>query len=165
MFDILARQQQDERRGDRTFTLQTPPWQIGARALRNSTQSINSATITAVSFSGVAWDTDTMWAAGSPTRLTINTAGYYLVSGHVTWFQDPTGERRVSIRYGGSTYICHQAAMAITTGGPHRMSTTTAYLFTAGTYIELMVYQDSGAPLVVNSVAGATPELVAHRLV
>jgi hypothetical protein len=47
---------------------------IGARVYRNSNQSIANITYTPVSFSTETFDTDAIWDAGSPTRLTAKTA-------------------------------------------------------------------------------------------
>ena len=60
---------------------------VAVRAYRATSQSIPSSTLTTISFSTVDYDTDSLWSAGSPTRLTVPTGlgGKYTIVGQVKW--------------------------------------------------------------------------------
>jgi hypothetical protein len=166
--EIYTKQQIEARKGDRTATLQTPPFRIGARVYRNSAQSINNTALTAVSFSHARYNhgnDGVMWLIGAPTRITCMTAGVYLFTGHVSFAANAVGDRRVYIRLGGATYLAGQESMAITTAASGtRLSVTTMYELAVTNYIELIVYQSSTAALNLESSANLSPELAAWRV-
>jgi len=56
---------------------------VGARVYKNSLQSVNTFSSTAVSWDASVYDTNSMWSSGSPTILTIPSAGYYHGSGYI----------------------------------------------------------------------------------
>lgn len=59
------------------IALAVPP---GAKAVRTSTYAANNTDLTYESIASPGFDNDSMWSAGSPTRLTVNTAGIYIVT-------------------------------------------------------------------------------------
>lgn len=65
----------------RQETLQRPSASI--RAAIPSTQNVAPNTFAVVTFAAVDWDTDIMWNAGTPDRLTIKTAGFYELVGKI----------------------------------------------------------------------------------
>jgi hypothetical protein len=104
-------------------------------------------------------DTDSMFSAGSPTRITIQTAGIYLVvftpyiTGASITYQQPY------LRVDGTTIIAESdASTAQTTSAPGNV--TAVYPFTASQYIEGLV-QMSGTGLtqkgtIIRSALSAT---------
>jgi hypothetical protein len=137
--------------------------QAGARVTRAATQSIPNATQFAISFTVVSSDHGPMWAAGQPTRLTVKDPGTYIVTG---CFQYPPlgggAYRSVALRVGGSTVIAEThlllSASIVATG-----QATTVIDLVAGQYVELCVYQDSGAAVNCN-VGTAFPVLSMARV-
>lgn len=125
----------------------------GVRATRSTNQSTNNNTDTAISFTGVTFDTASYWSAGSPTRLTVPSggAGYYQITGACNWAYNSTGDRWLHIRYNGTTDI---AAMVVghSNGFNSDMQATTVYHLAVGDYVEALGLQNSGVSL--NLAAG-----------
>lgn len=116
---------------------------------RSTPQSIPNGTLTAVQWDAEEWDTDNIHSTTENiTRLTCRTAGRYLVWYQVVFGDNTTGGRLAHVRMNGSEqqYIA-QYALEKDPYGRWRMLATTVINLTAGDYIELVVYQASGAAL------------------
>ena len=118
-------------------------------ATRSGTQSALNTTFTAVQFNGTdKYDTDSMHdPASNNTRITINTAGVYVVQGEMYWGAAATGVRLGRIRLNGVTTL--NTAIVPNTGGSDGVSTAVGvtYPFAVNDYIELLGYQSSGGAL------------------
>lgn len=129
------------------ITLHDPTWR-GARVSLTGAESINDVSATAVPWDQADVDTDTVWAGGNPTRLTVP-AGVTRVrlSANVAWASNSTGVRLVQFKKNGS----------IVSGMPsHRHDANTSsesglvssiITVVAGDYFEMEVYQSSTAAL------------------
>lgn len=130
----------------------------GCRVYRVLVQSIPDSTWTAVAFTHELYDTDTIHSTSSNTsRLNCNTAGVYTISGHIEFEEDdPTvGIRAVSIKFNGTTYIAR-----VSREPDHKypsFSITTLYTLAVADYVELFVYQSSGAALDVEVRSNWSP--------
>ncbi len=121
--------------------------EISARAYNNATQSITTATLTALSLNSERYDTYAIHdTVTNNTRLTIPTTGKYNLGGLAVFASNSTGYREIRIRLNGSTVIASNSYVAVN-GDWTRLNVDTHYQFTAGDYIELMVYQTSGGNL------------------
>lgn len=111
----------------------------------SATQAITNNTNTAVSFQSTAWNVGTIWAIGSPTRVTIPTSGWYSVVVNAKWANNGTGRRSAGYRInGGATYWALQQTAA------NGVDTTTGIGYAelvAGDYLEIIVFQNSGGSL------------------
>ena len=118
---------------------------------QGAAQSIANNTLTAVQFDTVITDDGPYYAAGQPTRLTVPTgtsAGYYLVFGSV-------GITGASSRYsfgirknGASGSVYGFAEQTLTGAGPTTAETVVGLAsLTAGDYVEMVVWQNSGGAL------------------
>jgi hypothetical protein len=129
------------------------------KAQQATGQSVpNLFTGLAVTWGSPIVDTYGGWSAGSPTRYTATTPGWYLLSGQIAYVPNSTGARVAQFELNGST------ATAI--GGCTIPSTTsssynlivgcTGIVFLNGStdFVELWGYQDSGGGL--NTVASST---------
>jgi hypothetical protein len=96
-------------------------------------------------------------------RLTVVTAGKYLVTGHVEFPNNTTGNRFAFLRKNGA-YIARHGQP--TTGGSNTaaLSIATVVDASAGDYFELAVLQSSGGSLNVNASTEYSPELAAIRI-
>ena len=102
-------------------------------------------------YQAISWDaqeftnTDSIWTSGAATRLTLSTAGIYLVVGQATFINSATGLRVLRVDRSGSAYAygclvpgnsvinyINVAAM-VESDGSH--------------YVELAAYQDTGGSL------------------
>ncbi len=130
----------------------TPP---SCRANRTATQSIADITLTAVSFTAAdSWDTDSIHSTSTnPSRLTVPSGlgGKYLIVATASWANNSTGWRDLRIRANGSTDLA-TARVGTGTANPYPISTiTTVEQLAAGTYVEVVVWQNSGAAIDVSS--------------
>ena len=139
--------------------------QPAVRVFHNTTQSLTTATLTALAFNSERFDQ----AGGSAstmhdtvtnnTRLTALYAGIYQVSGTIEFAANSTGDRAIAIRVGptGPTIIAYHQMTAAASGNS-RMSISTIYNLAVNDYFELMAFQTSGAGLNVTSTANYSPE-------
>lgn len=156
----------------------------GARAFRASGQNIpNGRVDTAISFSGVRYDTgvlaagyDNFWGGALlPTRLVAPVDGLYAIGGSVGWtvVLGQAGALSAVIRLNGVEHLSASQMDVDPTLVTQLFSTTTQVLLAAGDYVELVVFQASTTnPLVVpaspemwiellNATAGIAPAPVA----
>lgn len=145
--------------GDATDYLANPP---ACRAYHNAAQSPANNTETALALNSERYDTNSMHdTVTQNSRITFTTAGLYVVNGSASWAANATGVRQIGIRLGGVTYIAVE--LELTPGGTIvcQQTISTTYKFTAGQYVELVAYQNSGAALAVNSTGNYSPEFAA----
>ena len=141
-----------------TDFLANPP---ACRVYNTASQSIANGSHIMLTFDSERYDTDTMHSTVTNTsRVTMTTAGVYIVTGHAVFAANATGTRQLTLRINGTTFIA-------ITSFPNRgvntveMSIAAVYKFAATNYVELGMFQDSGGAL--NSLAGGNygPELSA----
>lgn len=133
----------DTVRDDLEFLIAPP----SVHAHRSAAQSIATATATAVQFSSVdVWDTDAFHdPASNNTRLTVpaGLAGRYVLFGTTTFSANTTGRRFIALRRNGVETewgTSHEPNNAL-----HRVPVAGEVELSVGDYMELWVYQDSGA--------------------
>jgi hypothetical protein len=125
---------------------------VSARAYRTTVQSLGSGYVPA-SFNAVRFDPAGMWSASFPDRLTIQQDGTYVISGTVVF--DDIAAAGGSTRLGaiqrvsaGSSYLLVETGntgLAPIAGGATRCTPSTIAKLSAGDYIQLLCYQDSGS--------------------
>jgi hypothetical protein len=127
----------------------------GAQAFSNANQSITNNTITALTFTGVNFDTDVFWSAGSNTRLTVpgGLGGQYVISAQVNWAVNVAGYREIAIIKNGATFL-GVVILGPEAAGQSDLSITVLATLVAGDFVQAQVLQTSGGAL--NSVAAAT---------
>lgn len=137
---------------------------IGARlAVSGAGQTVNDSTNTDLTYASVSWDTDSMADLGADARiLTVNTAGYYLVSCRTTWPFNTAGRRINAVSQnvfysGGSPNvdgISHNAIWTRTGGGGGASDNLSMAVYKAqvGDFFASGAYQASGGSLLANNV-------------
>lgn len=128
-----------------------PNPQISASVKASGTQSIASATNVAVSFNTEEWDTNAMWSNSDPTRIYVP-AGYggkYLVTGQVAFDNNSTGHRSLKICVNGNTgtWLAKTNETNLGTTDCQWLQVTKVFGLSAGDYVELIAYQNSGSAL------------------
>ena len=119
---------------------------VAARVRHSVNQSVPNATHFPLALNIIDFDTDNITATAN--RLTIITAGIYCVIGQVRFAANGVGTRQILIRRNGINYL----AIASEDGqkAPGQTTTiiaSTLFQLVAGDYLELFVFQDSGAGL------------------
>lgn len=114
------------------------------RVRRTSNQSIPDNTTTAVSFDTAVFDPTTMWVIGSPTRLTILTAGLYLMGGCTSWEANATGTRELAFRVNGTTELESQDNRPDSGSVALQQALSYLWFFDPGDFVELIARQESG---------------------
>lgn len=118
------------------------------RAYRSSSQTgIVTATVTTILLDSESHDTDSMHSTVSNTgRVTFNTGGLYAVHAGVGIESNATGVRVAWLALNGSdaSRIVQSGVNAVN-GDVTDLTLSTIYKFAAGDYVELHVYQTSGA--------------------
>lgn len=128
-----------------------PIWEgfRGASVYRNVVESIPNAAYTRATFTIEMFDTNNFWDAGNPSRLTVPRAGYYLVGGKIGWDINPTNVREVKLYINGSgaTYAAMSNACIALSGVLTRLTIVFLVHLSAGDYVELFLWQNSGGAL------------------
>lgn len=139
------------------------PGDIGARVYNSANITIPTATQTALTFNSERYDTNGIHSTVTFTgRLTAQIAGRYLIIGSVSWASG-TATRQASIRLNGTTSIAFNTnyiASALTLVQP----VATIYVLGMGDYVELMVFQNTGGNLDIQSAAQYSPEFMMQLL-
>lgn len=128
-----------------------------ARVHSSGAQSIASAAATALSFNTMDLDTDTMYNAGSPTRLTCKTAGDYDVYASVQFLANGVGYRWIELRLNGTTVIAITYVPQTASASDDATLTIRRTLALAvNDYVEVLAWQNSGGALnVVGTDSGS----------
>ena len=135
------------------------------RVRRSTAQTIPTGTVTTVIFNVETFDSDNMWDVANPTRLTIRTAGLYLIIGDIYWASSAVGRRLI--------WLEHSVAGAIATREVHMAPTpafvwagqvTTLWQCAVADYIELFVFHTKGSNLAISTFTERTPSLSAVRV-
>ncbi len=138
-----------------------------ARIRRATNQTIADATTTAISFSHVRYDTNSLAdISGNPTRLTVATDGLYLMTACVEWTGYVAGANlTLSLKRDGLQFIVSDLRHTDAADpGAATQNVSTVYQFTAGQYVEVYVRQDGGAPAGIVAAVESTPEFTMTRI-
>jgi hypothetical protein len=114
-------------------------------------QRIASGELAALSFKQKRYDSDAMFDAAAPARLTCRTAGRYAISAAVEFDANAKGSRQVMIRLNGSDEVAAMRVGAAEDESTQITFTAPPIELKAGDYIELLVRQTSGSPLQVKT--------------
>jgi hypothetical protein len=117
-------------------------------------QPIPTSTVTKLSWAAANYDTANMYNAANPTRLTAPIAGIYNVTAAVKWRSGAGQHRFATIRKNGvSSDLAISQVAPVLAGGQFTSQVVAGQIkLAAGDFIELFVFQDTGATLnVVNA--------------
>ena len=135
-----------------------------ARVYNSAAISISHNLDTVLTFNSECFDTDAIHdTITNPSRLVCKTAGLYLIVGHVRFASNPTGFRYIYIRVNGTTSLGVQETPAVS-GVPTILSVATLYQLAVNDYVELVVFQNSGAALNVEVSVAQSPEFALVRV-
>lgn len=125
-------------------------------------QTIPTATWTALTFGAEDLDTDGGHSTASNTsRYTAQTAGWFLVMGNVVLNSGSTGRRMLGVRKNGTggdpqthgRSDVHGVTLDV------GLSHSAAVYLSVGDYVEVILFQDSGADLTTSVASGVQPTM------
>lgn len=121
------------------------------------TESIANNTATRVSFDAEEYDTDSMHSTvTNNSRVTATTAGKYLITANANWASNTTGRRYLSIAKNNTTTLAQMNSAPVSGTGECGQAIVSAASLSAGDYVELEVYQNSGGSLDVTPLMQVT---------
>jgi len=142
-----------------------PTTQPSVRVTRAAALSIPNATWTAVPWDTLRWDKgpSPQWSAGSPTRLTCQVAGTYLIWTNVQFNQGAGGVNRIatiSLNGFATTLISGGGTSALSVGasGFPQVNISTFQYLNVGDYVESNMYHDAGGALAANVGSGSNQQ-------
>lgn len=130
-------------------------------------QSLPTATWTSILFDVEDYDTDPSGAGGHSTsvntsRFTAVYAGWYLVSGGVTFGSNSSGFRATRWAVNGSAVNASQSTnVTIPAGNPHSVAARVDSVFLdVGDYVEMQGWQSSGGALLCGVIVDSQSGMV-----
>lgn len=125
---------------------------VSAHVEVTTADSIANDTLSIISWDAEVYDTDAIWASGTPTRLTVPSDGKYRLTVVAHWGANNTGSRRVGWYHrdsAGTLVKSYSEDFGVTGTDTSAGAATFAmeHACTAGDYFEVEVYQDSGGAL------------------
>lgn len=135
------------------------------RAYNSANQSIANITNTALIFNQERRDDGLLHDVSvDNTRFTAIATAWHIIVTTVKFATNATGFRQVSFRLNGTTFIGGDQSTNAISGNETMVTAATGYYLTAGDYLEVMVYQSSGAALNVLTTGNNSPEVLFAQL-
>ena len=132
---------------------------IGARVYHNAHQAITNATDTILAFNSERWDTDIIHdLVTNNSRLTVVTAGKYVITFSAVWADNSTGLRQLRILLNGTTQLATVRSLVNSNNLNGYNSVTTIYNLATNDYIEAQVHQNSGVTIDLLTISNSSPE-------
>lgn len=157
--EIVTAAQMNANVRDNVAFLANPP---KVRAYNSANISCNNAASTLLTLDSERFDTDTMHSTSVNTgRITFTTAGTYMVTGRAAFASGAGAYRELKLSLGAATTLDLDTRGVAGGGNYTTLIVSTLYAFTAGQYVELYAYQDSGGALNVVNVGNYSPEFSA----
>jgi hypothetical protein len=123
---------------------------IRCRARKSTTTAVATGAVTAIALDTEDWDTDTMHSTVTNTsRITVNTAGLYLVTGQFGTTGAVTGTLIVILRLNGTTNLAAQTVP--NTGTFSYGEAAETYNLAATDYLELCYFSSNACTLDIGS--------------
>lgn len=136
------------------------------RLYKQATSAIADSTEVTINFSGTGdevFDTAGMHSPTSnPSRITVGTAGIYLVQGGINWPYDAGGGRRVVYLNKNGSQIASASEMQVSTSSSNTFQNLSTIVDAAvGDYFEISVIQGSGGSMTIAGAGFGGPVLSA----
>lgn len=134
-----------------------------ARIYNDANIAIATGVVTTLTFNTVRYDTDTLYSATNPSRLTARWPGNYSIGAGVRFEANAVGVRLVTLRLNGTTMIA--TSLVPNAGGAiqQTLNVNTDYELVPTDYVEVQVFQDSGGPLNAVRFVNTSPEFWIRR--
>lgn len=154
-------------RGDATWAVPTGGADVGGRFTHNANQSIAHNTSTVVALNTETYKTSGITHSNvtNNSRVTMDSAGKYLFTANVSWGANATGFRALVFKINGTTYVGIARMMAITTASEQSYQmAVTEWNASAGDYVEIEVFQNSGSSINIETGSSYSPVLTVRKV-
>lgn len=137
----------------------------GARVFCSIATNAASGSTTTVQYDNVRYDTDGMFDAAQPTRLTCKTAGIYLLGGNVTFEADADGERLVRVIVNNLTVV-NSVMLPPAKNTVTVLNVSSLFYLNQNDYIEMQVFHNSTTldPIPILASPAVSPEFWAQKV-
>lgn len=154
--ELVTVQRMNEQWGGNINLLLNPP---ACRVTSTATTSIGSGVWTTLAFAAESFDTDTMHDTVTLNgRITIKTAGLYIIRANSGFAANATGVRGIGVRKNGSggTGPSYGGDIRLNAGAGDAVYLTVAVIdkLAVNDYLEVITYQNSGVGLALNASDG-----------
>lgn len=122
---------------------------------RTSNQSVPSATYTTITWQQAVRDTDVMWDSGTPDRITVVTAGTWLLL-CCPRFSATAGQKRIYLTKNGTDITTNTIGITDAGAGASIIQVVLVDVLAAGDQIYARAYQDSGSTQNLQTDVGGT---------
>ncbi|TGT72900.1 hypothetical protein EN802_13555 [bacterium M00.F.Ca.ET.159.01.1.1] len=122
----------------------------GALVKRTTSQAITTATETPVTWESAVYDSDSIWSAGSPTRLTVPSGVTKVrLKANVQWDISSVGFRYVAMKKNGADFDGRGASLIDSLASNYEWQNigSAVVAVTAGDYFDLRVQHSKGSNL------------------
>lgn len=120
----------------------------GARVYRTTALAVGNAIWATIGFDAERWDTDGMHDTTTNTsQVVVQTAGWYVITGHISFAANATGARGIRVRLNGATVIAQDKRGNAGASETTDLSIPTKWKCAVGDVLQLQCYQTSGAAL------------------
>ena len=131
-------------RDNEEFLIDPPACSVSA----STAQSVNNNTLTALTADTETFDNDSMHSTATNTdRITIQTAGRYLLAATIQFAADTDGDRNFDFQVNGTTAYGMMRVDAVTTGNTTVLSGLRPIVFEEADYVKCRVIHLAGAAL------------------
>lgn len=128
-------------------------------------QSIPNNANTAATFNTDVYDPLNMHnTAANQTRVVVPWSGWYICQGVIGWANNATGTRRAAIFVNGTIVTGAQISLSTINDGISIPIPAVPALLTAGQFIEVHIFQNSGGALDTSAGTSNRPTLAVHYL-
>lgn len=134
----------------------------GCRAFNTANINIPNNAVTALTFDSERFDPFSMFAL-TGSKITIVRSGRYNIGGCIQFAAAAAGYREMNIRLNGATNLVASNRLPVV-AVDDKLNVACDYEFLAGDYIELTVFQNSGAGLNVIAAGNYSPEFWCCRI-
>jgi hypothetical protein len=162
--DMLRMLRENDARLAITEVKEAPTGHIRTRVYNTAAIVLTTGVAKVLTFDSERWDTALMHSTSVNTsRLTAPIFGLYAGTGYVRFGASAVGIRELSVAVNGATTIAIQDLTALA-AGVTIMQINWEYELSAGDYVELVAFQNSGGNLNVDVAANYSPEFSAVRI-
>lgn len=142
---MLTAAQLNQQLRDNLLTLRQGNQQL-VKLYLDSDASITNSLDTILSWSNPpSFQVGTIWSAANPTRLTAPVTGYYLIIPNIEWLSNSSGVRNTFYRWSVGAAQYELQSQGASLSGHSNCSGIGIHFLTAAQYVEIGVWQDSGA--------------------